>query len=196
MRVLFLLALFVALLLPLPARALDLTVGPQPLQHALLRQLFSAPDGRYYLRGDRNSACYLFAQNPQLQFSGNRIELALHLEGRLGSSFGGQCIGFKWSGEAGLSMLPQAQDQQIGFTDVRVEHLTGDNGLDQLLGSVLSARVPANLKVNAASLIDKMLRSASTRSGETITLDHFTIPAMNVQNNALHLSVEGNVTIQ
>ncbi len=187
--------LCLALLLPLPAGALDLTVGPQPLQHALLRQLFAAPDGRYYLHGNRTSSCFLFAQNPQLHFAGNRIVLDLHLEGKIGSSFGGQCIGFKWAGDGELSMLPQAQDQQIGFTDVRVEHLTGDNGLDQLLGPLLSARVPANLKVNAASLIDKMLRSASTRSGENITLDHLVIPALAVQDNALHLSIEGNVAI-
>jgi hypothetical protein len=145
-------------------RALDLKVGAQPLQHALVKQLFSAADGRYYLRGNRTSACYLYAQNPQLHFGGDRIYLDLHLSGKLGGSFAGECLGFSWAGDAEVSMLPQAQGSMIGFTD-------------------------------AASLVSKMLHAASTRSGQTIELQQLQIERMQVEGDALELTLDGGVTI-
>lgn len=194
MRILLLLALLVA---SQTAQALQLTVGPQPLQRALVRQLFAAPDGRYYLRGKRDAGgCFLFAQNPQLQFVGGRVLLALHITGKVGSNFGGQCLGVNWDGDAEVSMLPQAQGSTIGFTDVRVERLTSDHELDRLLQPLLAALVPKNLKVDAAQLINKMLLTASSRSGTAIGLQQLSISSIQVQGDALQVAVEGAVSVQ
>jgi hypothetical protein len=176
-------------------RALDLKVGAQPLQHALVKQLFSAADGRYYLRGNRTSACYLYAQNPQLHFGGDRIYLDLHLSGKLGGSFAGECLGFSWAGDAEVSMLPQAQGSMIGFTDVQVDRLTSDHTLDRMLQPLLAQLVPRAIKVDAASLVSKMLHAASTRSGQTIELQQLQIERMQVEGDALELTLDGGVTI-
>ena len=189
--------LFCLLLAPLPVQALTLTVGPQPLQRALVKQLFSAPDGRYYLRGKRDSpGCFLYAQDPHLRFAGNRILLDLHLTGKVGSNFAGACVGLAWSGDAEISVLPQAQGATIGFTDVRVEKLTSDHELDRLLEPLLAALVPRSLKVDAGSLVTKMLRTASERSATAITLQQISIGSIAVQGDSLALDIEGQVGIE
>ena len=180
-----------------PAYALDLAVGPQPLQRALVKQLFAAPDARYYLRGKRDSpGCFLYGQDPQLEFAGDRIHLHLHLAGKVGGSLAGECVGVNWNGDAEVSMLPQAQGSQIGFTDVRVEKLTSDRQLDRLLAPLLTALVPKTLKVDASALVGKMLQSASNRSGTAITLQQLAIASIAVEGDVLHLVLEGAVTIQ
>ena len=91
--------LFCLLLAHVPVRALTLTVGPQPLQRALVKQLFSAPDGRYYLRGKRDSpGCFLYAQDPHLRFAGNRVLLDLHLTGKVAATLPAPVSG--WHGPA------------------------------------------------------------------------------------------------
>ena len=180
----------------LPAAALELRVGPQPLERALVKQLFSAPDGRYYLRGSRTSGCFLYAQHPQLSFAGNRIVLALQLEGKLGREFAGQCFGVHWGGNGRLSMLPQSQGANIGFTDVRVERLTGDGSIDQLLGGMIARLAPRSFHVDAGALVNNMLRHASARSGATITLGQLTIQSLQVKNNVLDATLDGTVDVQ
>ncbi len=191
------LLLFAFFLAALPLHALQLTVGAQPLQHALARQLFAAPDGRYYLRGKRDAAgCYLYAEDPQLQFRGDRILLTLHLSGKVGSNAGGVCLGVNWAGNAEISMLPEAQGSVIGFGDVRVERLTGDHTLDRLLQPLLASLVPKSFRVDAGPLVDKLLHTASDRSAATITMRQLAIDLIAVQQNTLHLSLEGEVSIE
>lgn len=182
--------------MPSRVQAMQLTVGSAPLQRALQKQLFSAPDGRYYLRGTRTSACSLYAQNPQLHFTGDRIYLDLHLSGQLGSSFAGRCLGFGWVGDAEVSMLPQGQGSTIGFTDVRVERLTSDRTLDELLQPLLARAVPRSMKVDAAQLVGRMLQTASTRAGAVIALQQLQIEQLQVQKNALQLTLDGAVSIE
>jgi hypothetical protein len=196
MRRLFWVVILALAALPAGLRAMQLTVGPDPLQRALQKQLFSAPDGRYYLRGNRTSGCFLYAQNPQLHFNGNRIFLDLHLAGKLGGSFAGQCLGFGWAGDVEVSMLPQAQGSTIGFTDVRVEKLTSDHSLDQMLEPLLARVVPKSIKVDAAQLVGRMLQTASNRSGATIALQQLQIQLLQVQGEALQLTLDGAVSIQ
>lgn len=179
-----------------PAWGMQLAVGAQPLQRALAKQLFSAPDGRYYLRGNRTSACYLYAQNPQLHFSGDRVYLDLHLSGKLGSSIAGQCFGLAWAGDTEVSMLPQAEGSDIGFTDVRVERLTSDHTVDRMLQPLLARLVPSSIKVDAASLVSKMLHTASNRSGTTINLQRLFVSAIQVQGTDLTLTLDGAVSIE
>lgn len=189
------LLVFSLLFAALQAQALELRVGPQALQRALSRQMLAAPDGRYYLHGHRGGGCSLYATDAHIHFAANRIVLDLHLAGKLGSNFAGGCLGVNWNGDAEVSMLPQAQGATLGFTDVRVERLTGNGSLDRLLSPLLTSRVPAGFKVNAMTLIGKMLHTASERSQTTFTLDSLSITSMQVVNNALLLTLDGSVSM-
>lgn len=178
------------------AQGLELRVGPKPLERALEKQLFSAPDGRFYLRGNRQSLCSLYAQHPQLKFEGDRIVLAMQLDGKIGREFGGECLGVPWTGTGELSMLPQAQGATIGFSDVRVEHLTGDTSLDRLVSPLIEALAPRAIHVDAAALIGKMLRTASAHSGTEISLQQLSISGMQVVGNNLQLFAQGVVSVE
>src|ERR1017187_9611265 len=53
-----------------PCRAVELKVSRDALQHTLKQQLFSGPDGRYFLKGNARSACAVFADDAQLNTRG------------------------------------------------------------------------------------------------------------------------------
>jgi hypothetical protein len=46
------------------ASAVEVTISPQALERTLRAQLFNGPQGRYYIRGDASSACYVYADSP------------------------------------------------------------------------------------------------------------------------------------
>ena len=88
----------IALLLasaPSPAGAVELKVSRDALERTLKQQLFSGADGRYYLKGNAQSACYVYAEDPKLKFVEDRIVVQLK---RRTPSWGdykvaGACIG-------------------------------------------------------------------------------------------------------
>ena len=51
-----------------PCGAVELKVGRDALQRTLRQQLFSGPDGRYFLKGNPQSACWVYADDAQLSF--------------------------------------------------------------------------------------------------------------------------------
>src|SRR5579885_2737909 len=55
------LALLFLLCLPLHLHAVELKISAQALEHTLKVQLFNGPNGRYYIKGGSNSACYVYA---------------------------------------------------------------------------------------------------------------------------------------
>jgi hypothetical protein len=197
LRLPLLLLLFLSLLClgACPAQAVQLRVGPQSLQHALTHQLQQAPDGRYYLHGRRSGGCALYATDVHVHFAQDRIVLDLHLEGKIGADFAGGCLGVHWAGDAEVSMLPQAQGAKLGFTDVRVEKVTGAGDIGGLLAPLLESRVPRNFSIDAASLVGRMLHSASVRSQTPLSLDNLSITSMQVVNNALLLGIDGSISM-
>jgi hypothetical protein len=48
--------------------ALERTVSRQALEWTLKQQLFSGPDGRYYLKGNAQSGCFISTEDPHLIF--------------------------------------------------------------------------------------------------------------------------------
>jgi hypothetical protein len=195
LRLPLLLLLFLSLLClgACPAQAVQLRVGPQSLQHALTHQLQQAPDGRYYLHGRRSGGCALYATDVHVHFAQDRIVLDLHLEGKIGADFAGGCLGVHWAGDAEVSMLPQGA--KLGFTDVRVEKVTGAGDIGGLLAPLLESRVPRNFSIDAASLVGRMLHSASVRSQTPLSLDNLSITSMQVVNNALLLGIDGSISM-
>src|ERR1700742_4746992 len=119
---LFRLLVFVALL-PFPVRmasAIEVRISPQALERTLRTQLFNGPQGRYYLRGDANSACYVYAESPDVTFVQERIVVRVHTKAKLGTSVHGSCIGVSLTTNTDVSLIPDAEEESIGFRDARI----------------------------------------------------------------------------
>ena len=56
-----------------PSRGVELTVSRQALERTLKQQLFSGPDGRYYLKGNSQSGCFISTEDPHLSFEQDRM---------------------------------------------------------------------------------------------------------------------------
>src|ERR1700739_2650336 len=79
------------------ASAIEVKVSAQALERTLQAQLFNGPQGRYYIRGDANSACYVYAETPHVTFVQDRIVVHVHSRSKLGTSVHGTCIGVSLS---------------------------------------------------------------------------------------------------
>ena len=47
-----------------PSQAVELKVSRDALERTLKQQLFSGPDGRYYLKGSAQTPCYVYGDDP------------------------------------------------------------------------------------------------------------------------------------
>ena len=87
MRILLLRVALVAVLLGLGgtqmARAIEVKVSAQALERTLRAQLFNGPEGRYYMRGDATSACYVYAEAPHVSFKDDRVVVHVHTRAKL-----------------------------------------------------------------------------------------------------------------
>src|SRR5260370_29677613 len=71
------------------ATAIEVKVSAQALERTLQPQLFNGPQGRYYIRGDANSACYVYAESPHVTFVQDSIALPVHSRSQLSPSVHG-----------------------------------------------------------------------------------------------------------
>src|ERR1700722_2993924 len=90
----------------LMARALDVKVSAQALERTLRAQLFSGPDGRYYIRGNATSACYVYAEEPHVSFKDDRVMVHVRTHAKLGTALRGACLGVALTTEADVSVFP------------------------------------------------------------------------------------------
>ena len=93
MRNLLLRAALIAVLLGLGgariARAIQVKVSAQALERTLRTQLFNGPEGRYYMRGNATSACYVYAESPHVTFKDDRVVVHVHTKAKLGTALHG-----------------------------------------------------------------------------------------------------------
>jgi len=94
------------------SRGVELTVSRDALERTLKQQLFSGPDGRYYLKGNAHSACFISTEDPQLRFEQDRIVVRVKTRARLG--VGGACLGVTVTLPAEVSLEPDAEGETIG----------------------------------------------------------------------------------
>src|SRR5690349_1871625 len=139
------------------ASALEVKVSAEALERTLKAQLFSGPDGRYYMRGDAHSACYVYAESPHVVFKDDRVVVHVHTHSKLGTGLRSTCLGVGLTADADVSLLPEAEGESIGFRDARIDHLSESRELNFFLVPFLSHKLPAEMKVNAADLIGKLL---------------------------------------
>src|ERR1700710_71217 len=144
------------------AHAIEIKISAQALERTLAQQLFTGPQGRYYIRGDEHSPCFIYADNPKVTFVLDRIVVHVHTHSKLGTKVGGTCLGLALSPEADVSILPDAQGENIGFRDARVENLIIYKELNFFLIPFLTHKLPQKLSVNIADQLRKLLAGSST----------------------------------
>jgi hypothetical protein len=176
------------------AHAIELNVSTQALEHTLNHQLFTQ-NGRYYFRGKPTSACYAYAEDPQVSFNGDRVVVHVKAHAKLGTSLHGACFGVTLNTEADVSVVPDAQGESIGFRDARVEHLSESRELNFFLEPFLSSKLPQQMKVNAATLLRQLLSQSTQTTGYQIQLDDLKIHSMQVQGSALAVDFDGDLSV-
>lgn len=178
-----------------PAHAVELTVSRAALERTLVQQLFSGPDGHYYLKGNAHSACSVYAENPTVTFTADRVRVKVKIHAKLGTSVTGRCVGITLAPSVEVSMVPDAEGESIGFRDARVEHVSESRELNFLLMPFLSHQIPSSMKVNAADLLRKALASSTANSGYQVTLDRLKIHSLLIQGDALVLDADGYLSV-
>jgi hypothetical protein len=192
-RVLPLSILFLTALVP--CHATEVGISAQAMERTLKTQLFNAPDGRYYLRGDTKSACFVYAEDPRITFNEDRVVVHIHTRAKLGTSVYGNCVGVSITRDVDVSVLPDAEGETIGFRDARIDHLSSSRELNFLLVPFLSHQLPQQMKVNAADLMRQLLSRSAETTGYAITLTSLKIHSMLVQAGMLVLDVDTGLSV-
>jgi hypothetical protein len=177
------------------ASAIEVKVSAKALERTLVTQLFDSPDARYYMRGSTSSSCYVYADSPKVSFKDDRIVVHVHTLSKLGTSVHGTCIGVSLNTEADVSFVPDAEGESIGFRDARVERLSESKELNFFLVPFLSRKLPAQMKINAADLMRKLLTRSADTTGYAITLSSLKLHSMLVQGDSLVLDVDANMRV-
>jgi len=178
------------------AHAVEMKVSRQALERTLQKQLFGGPDGRYYVRGNGQSACFTYAENPQLTFVQDRIVVKVKTHSRLGTSLRGSCLGLSISVPAEVSLAPEAEGETIGFRDARLDQVSDQKQLNFILNPFLSRQVPSSLKVNAADLLRKALEGSVVNAGYKVTLDRLKVHSIQISGDWLIVDVDGDLSVQ
>jgi hypothetical protein len=192
---LFLLA-SLALVSPAPSGAVEMRISRDALERTLKDQLFSGPNGRYYLRGSLQSPCFTFVEDPKLSFVQDRIVVRVKVHARLGRAVGGACLGLPLSLPAEVSLAPDAQGDIIGFRDARLDRVSDQKELNFLLNPFLSRQIPSSMKVNAGDLLRKALEGSTATSGYKVTLDRLKIHSIQIDGETLVVDVDGDLSVK
>jgi hypothetical protein len=177
------------------ASAIEVRVSPQALERTLQAQLFNGPDGRYYLRGDANSGCYVYAESPHVTFVQNRIVVRVHTKAKLGTAVHGTCLGVSLDTNTDVSLIPDAEEESIGFRDARIERLTESKELNFLLEPFLKNKLPAQMKVNAAVLMRQLLSRSTETTGYALTLSALKLHSLLVEGALLVMDADATLKV-
>jgi len=172
------------------ARAIEVKVSAQALERTLRTQLFSGPDGRYYIHGNETSPCSAYAEDPHVTFKDDRVVVHVRTHSKLGKALGGNCIGVSLSTESEVSVVPEAEGESVGFRDAKIVKISESSELNFLLEPFLSRKLPSQMKLNAADLIRKLLSQSLASTGYTLTLDTLKLHSMQVDHEALIIDVD------
>ena len=185
-----------ALVSPAACRAVEMRISRDALERTLKDQLFAGPNGRYYLRGSLQSACFTYVEDPKLSFVQDRIVVRVKVHARLGRAVAGACLGLPLSVPAEVSLAPDAQGDIIGFRDARLDRVSDQKELNFLLNPFLSRQIPSSMKVNAGDLLRKALEGSTATSGYKVTLDRLKIHSIQIDAETLVVDVDGNISVK
>ena len=177
-------------------RAVELTISRQALERTLKQQLFSGLGGRYYLKGDPHSACFISTEDPHLRFEQDRIVVRLTTRARLGEALGGACLGLAVTLPAEVSLAPSAEGETVGFRDARLDKVSDLKEVNFFLAPFLRKQVPSSLKVNAAELLRNALAGSTASSGYKVSLDRLKIQSIQIQGDDLVIDADGDLSVK
>ncbi len=177
-------------------RAVELKVSREALERTLNEQLFSGPNGRYYLKGTAKSACSVYADEAHLTFAQDRIVVRIKTRARMGKSMGESCVGISLAPIAEVSLAPYGEGETIGFRDAQLIRVSDQRELNFLLAPFMSRQIPSSLKVNAAGLLRKALEGSTATSGYKVTLEKLKIHSVQIVGDALVLDVDGDIVVK
>jgi hypothetical protein len=175
--------------------AIEVRVSAQALERTLRAQLFNGPQGRYYIRGDATSPCYVYAESPHVTFMQDRIVVHVHAKSKLGTSVHGACLGVSLTTDTDVSLIPEAEEESIGFRDARIERLSESRELNFILAPFLSHKVPAQMKVNAAVLMRQLLSRSTETTGYALSLDSLKLHSLLVEGESLVMDADANLKV-
>lgn len=180
----------------MPSPAVELRVSRGALERTLKQQLFSGPNGRFYLKGTPQSACSVYADDARVTFVQDRIVVKVKTRARMGKSVGGACIGISLSPLAEVSMAPYGEGESIGFRDAQLLRISDQRELNFLLTPFLSRQVPSSMKVDAADLLRKALEGSTASSGYKVTLERLKVHSMQIRGDSLIVDVDGDISVK
>ena len=174
------------------AHAIDLVVHSSVVAKALKAQVFK-DKGRYYLqRPDRCNDPYL--ENPTVSFKQGRVYVGAHFAGRIGALIGGVCQSATEPSAIMLSARPVLRSQQAALEDVRLEAADKPMvaaALQNLIGANSLSRLHIDL-LEAA----RVLTAPNKTAPYTIIVRALTLNNLTVQNEELHVTVDGVVEMR
>ncbi len=183
-------------LLSAQSHAVELKISRGALERTLRQQLFSGPDGRYYLKGSAATACYVYAEDPRVEFAGDRIVVRVKTHAKLGTSMRGTCLGISLAPTSEVSMAPDGEGETLGFKDARLERVSDQRELNFVLSPFLSHTVPSSMKVNAADLLRKALADSTATSGYKVTLERLKIHSILIEGDDVVVDVDGGISVK
>jgi hypothetical protein len=178
------------------ASAIEVKISAQALERTLRAQLFNGPEGRYYIRGDVNSPCFVYADSPHVSFVQDRIVVHVHAKAKLGTAVRGACLGVSLGTNADVSLIPEAQEESIGFRDARIERLSESKELNFLLVPFLSHQLPAQMKVNAAVLMRQLISRSTETTGYALALDALKLHSLFVEGTSLVMDLDAQLKVE
>lgn len=176
--------------------AVELKVSRDVLQRTLKQQLFSGPNGRYYLKGSTQTPCYVYADDAKLNFVQDRVVVVINSHAKLGKAWGGSCLGISLTSSPEVSLAPFGEGEVIGFRDARLDKILDQKELNFFLTPFLSHQLPSNMKLDAADLLRKALEGSTASSGFKVTLDRLKIHSMYLEGNDLIVDVDGDISVK
>ncbi len=176
------------------SHGVELTVSRDALERTLKQQLFSGPDGKYYLKGNAHSACFISTEDPQLKFEQDRIVVRVKTRARLG--VGGACLGVTMTLPAEVSFEPDAEGETIGFRDAQLDKVSDRKEINFVLAPFLRGQVPKSMKVNAADLLRAALAGSTASSGYKVSLGRLKILSIQVVGDKLVVEADGDISVE
>lgn len=179
-----------------PCRAVELTVSREALERTLKQQLFSGPDGRYYLKGNAHSACFISTEDPHLSFDQGRIVVRVKTIARMGRAVGGACIGVSLALPDEVSLEPAADGETIGFRDAQLDRVSDRKEINFVLAPFLRGQLPKSMRVNAADLLRAALAGSTVNSGYKVSLDRLKIHSVQIAGDKLVVDADVDLSVQ
>jgi len=173
------------------ASALDLMVNASMVTKALREQVFK-DRGRYYLQ--RPSPCNdPYLEDPTVSFRQGRIYVGARFAGRVGALIGGVCQSATEPSAIVISGRPVLRAQKAVLEDVRVERADKPMVAAAVQSLIGDSRSP--IRIDFGEAVRALTNPAKT-APYTIVVRSMELSNLSVQDEELHLTVEGAVEIR